>query len=95
MALLHNLTKNLHREFAESDATALDRDQILSLLELLMEVAGQIDHLGWWVWVVKPPADDEVIPLSNPADLQLDCDPQDDVPFWGWRAPQARGTGAY
>jgi hypothetical protein len=47
MALLHNLTKNLHREFAESGATALDRDQILSLLELLMEVAGQIDHLTY------------------------------------------------
>jgi hypothetical protein len=45
MALLHNLTKNLHREFWESGALALDRDQTLSLLELLAEVAGQVDHL--------------------------------------------------
>jgi hypothetical protein len=47
VALLHNLTKTLHREFAASGATSLDREQTLSLLELLMEVAGQVDHLTY------------------------------------------------
>jgi hypothetical protein len=45
MALLHKLTKELHKEFWESGALALNRDQTVSLLELLAEVAGQVDHL--------------------------------------------------
>ena len=37
MALLHKLTKKLHKEFWESGTLALDRDQTVSL-ELLAEV---------------------------------------------------------
>ena len=47
MALLHKLTKDLHREFHESGALALNREQTLSLLELLAEVADQVDHLTY------------------------------------------------
>jgi hypothetical protein len=45
MNLLHKLAKELHKEFWESGALALNRDQTASLLELLSEVAGQVDHL--------------------------------------------------
>jgi hypothetical protein len=49
MALLHKLTKDLHREFWESGALSLSRDQTISLLELLREVAAQVDHLTYGV----------------------------------------------
>jgi hypothetical protein len=45
MAVLHKLAKELHKEFWESGALALIRDQTVSLLELVAEVAGQVDHL--------------------------------------------------
>jgi hypothetical protein len=47
VAILTKITKELHKEFWESGALALNRDQIVSLLEILALVAGQVDNLTY------------------------------------------------
>jgi len=46
MGNLLNIAKRLHTDFDESGTTSLDRQTTLELLELVTELAVQVEHLS-------------------------------------------------
>jgi hypothetical protein len=48
MGILLNIAKQLHQDFHESGASTLNRESTLELLELVKELAGQVEHLTFY-----------------------------------------------
>ena len=46
MGVLLNIAKGLHTDFHESGVSTLDREKTLELLELVAELAAQVEHLN-------------------------------------------------
>ena len=46
MGVLLNIAKGLHTDFRESGASTLNREKTWELLELVTEIAPQIEHLN-------------------------------------------------